>query len=591
MIQNPLSAKMALLVLLLAPSAFAVLTPEQEALRLSRVLKPIPDEEWKSIAGDKAESRYDVTQGDTLYDISKRLFGDARYWPKIWALNNDRITNPHIIRPGYQVAFLPGTGTSLPGVSVQTSEGPGAPGPRAEEVPAEIREDWGSVPKGLAEQLRDEPRSREWTKLPRQSWEHAPLPTTSDVDAQGFDRKNRVQIKVSTGFELEAFAASEKIEPLGRISGSRTESLNLVTGDAVFIVADSELQIGATYGVTSNPLVLKSRKSTRTGYSYSIEGEVKIIGVKEGLFIGTITKTKYFLNRGAYLMNVVPRVSTLKPIAGPSPLEGVVMFDRRFGTYAAAQGKSVFIDRGTDDGVQPGMVFRAYQYHDPVSDKRMTDSDFIINADIMVTYASPQFCVGTVIRNFSPVTENSMVVLLTDVSDLNNLSGFRNRSTEEIQRDKELDDLDRLDGRPLTDEERRELEQLENWKQNPPGSEAAPADPNAPPGEPAVSADPLDPSTAPPPAPEDEALAPPPPPEGADPLDPGAAPPAEMAPPPADAVDGSVPPPPPGDVMGDPAATAPPPPPADGGDALDPSMLPSPAPEGELAPPPPPPVE
>lgn len=577
MIRYPLAAQVVVILGLLAPTAFAALTPEQEALRLSRLLKPIPDQEWKEIAGEKAETLYDVSRGDTLYDISKRLFGDARYWPKIWALNNDRITNPHIIKPGYQVAFLPGTGTSLPGVSLQASGGPATPSSRDEVVPEAIREDWRSVPQGLAEQLRDQPRSQEWQKLPRQSWEHAPMAPPPDVDAQGFDRRSRVQIRVTTGFELEAIASSEKIEPLGRISGARTESANLVTGDAVFIVADSDLQIGATYGVTSSPAVLKSRKSTRTGYSYSVEGEVKIIGVKEGLFIGTITKTKYFLNRGAYLMPVVQRVPSLKPIPGPSPLEGVVMFDRRFGTYAAAQGKSVFIDRGTDDGVQPGMVFRAYQYHDPVSDKRVTDSDFIINADIIVTYSSPQFSVGSVVRNFSPVTENSLVVLLTDVSDLNNLSGFRSRTSEEIQRDKELDDLDRLDGRPLTDEERRELEQLENWKKNPPGSERAPpTDPLAPPSAEESMADPFDTAGAPPPPPaEGEGDMLPPPPSGDDQG-------GEQ-----DSMDAL---PPPDSDFGDPA-TAPPPPPGDDAGGYEPDMLPPPAPDGELDLPPPPPAD
>ena len=103
-------------VLLLANPAFAVtsLTPEQETASIAKTLRPIPDDQWKEIAGARITESYSVTQGDTLSDISKRLFGDAKYWPKVWAINNGAITNPHYIVPGKSVAFLPGTGTSLP---------------------------------------------------------------------------------------------------------------------------------------------------------------------------------------------------------------------------------------------------------------------------------------------------------------------------------------------------------------------------------------------------------------------------------------------------------------------------------------------
>ena len=84
--------------------------PEQETLEIAKHLKPIPDEQWKNIAGDKISEKYEIAKGDTLYDISKRLFGDSKYWPKIWALNNGKILNPHLILPGHTINFVPGTG-------------------------------------------------------------------------------------------------------------------------------------------------------------------------------------------------------------------------------------------------------------------------------------------------------------------------------------------------------------------------------------------------------------------------------------------------------------------------------------------------
>src|SRR4051794_6658949 len=82
--------------LLVSTRAFPAIpkSPEEETLALSKKLKPIPDEEWKAITGDRAQQNYAIVRGDTLYTVSKRLFGDGKYWPKIWALNNQSITNP-----------------------------------------------------------------------------------------------------------------------------------------------------------------------------------------------------------------------------------------------------------------------------------------------------------------------------------------------------------------------------------------------------------------------------------------------------------------------------------------------------------------
>src|SRR6185295_17266448 len=107
------------LLALPAPSYAVPSSPQEEdSLRVSRRLKGISDDEWKQIAGERANAEYDIIPGDTLSAISGRLFGDGKYWPKIWALNNASITNPHLIRPGNKVTFLPGTGSSLPAVSM-----------------------------------------------------------------------------------------------------------------------------------------------------------------------------------------------------------------------------------------------------------------------------------------------------------------------------------------------------------------------------------------------------------------------------------------------------------------------------------------
>ena len=81
--------------------------------------RPTTDASWSAVS-EKVPNVYVVQRRDTLFSISKILFGDSQFWPKIWAINNQGITNPHIIAPGLNVNFYPGTSTEAPSISIGT---------------------------------------------------------------------------------------------------------------------------------------------------------------------------------------------------------------------------------------------------------------------------------------------------------------------------------------------------------------------------------------------------------------------------------------------------------------------------------------
>ncbi|MCC7441659.1 MAG: LysM peptidoglycan-binding domain-containing protein [Bdellovibrionales bacterium] len=461
-----LAAALAALAAASGPSTLAAPSPEEQTFQVSKLLKPISDDDWKLIAGGKVSEEYQVVKGDTLYDISARLFGDAKYWPKVWALNNGKIANPHVILPGQAVAFMPGTGSSLPAfglggtVSDALSSG--------EAVQVADNSATPAVPQG---------RSKEWKDLPVQDWETVHLALPSEVDPLGFDRRSKVVRHTSTGFETEAFPSSQKLSALGEIRGSRSDGRYLSMGDTVFVEPRDGMQVGERYTITKDPYFLKSRKSDRAGYSYLNLGTIKVIAVRDGLFVAEIVSGKAFIERGAYVIPLVPRVVNVTPIPGPRALEGVLILDRNISTYTTAQHKLVYIDRGSADGVQPGMVFRAYQHRDPTNDSTITNADFIINADFMVLQTTESISIALSIRSLVQVYENDTVVLLTDVTDLLRSGGIQERDPEQRALDDELDNLDRLDpASGLGPDEERELKQLEQWQSNPPEGGAAPTD-------------------------------------------------------------------------------------------------------------------
>ncbi|HAR44383.1 MAG TPA: hypothetical protein DCS07_17430 [Bdellovibrionales bacterium] len=454
---------LASVTLALIPAAgVAKITPEQEAKRLGQILKPIPDEVWMTAAGERVSEKYSVTSGDTLFDISKRLFGDPKYWPKVWAINNNTIANPHQIKPGMMIAFMPGTSSSLPSVGMAE----GDEGFRSDA--------YGGLGSGSAESQATTPdgsprkkRSDEWKRLPQQPWELIRLQLPPEIDPQGFDRRSKITFKTITDFELESVVTSDALDPVGYIRGSLTEATEIFQGSLVFIEAEANIHVGEVYSLTEDPFIL-NRQGARQGYAYSSVGKVVVTGVQDGVFIGNIINARSPIGRQTFLMPVPPKAKLIDPIPGPSQMEAVIHFDTRFSTQYASQYRQVFVDLGSEDGVQAGMIFRAYETKDPVNGKKVAPEGFVPLADMMVVQVSPRFSSGILLSTPNLVADKTPVTLLTDVSDVG--KAWKPKSAPES------DELEKLDpGSELGAEEEKELIQLERHQDEPSPSETSAA--------------------------------------------------------------------------------------------------------------------
>ncbi len=79
---------------------------------------PTSNESWSSVLKGRPSESYAVQKGDTLWSISKTLFGDPNFWPKLWSLNKKGILNPHQITPGKKVVFYAGVGGEVPSLAL-----------------------------------------------------------------------------------------------------------------------------------------------------------------------------------------------------------------------------------------------------------------------------------------------------------------------------------------------------------------------------------------------------------------------------------------------------------------------------------------
>lgn len=82
--------------------------------------KAVPSADWSKLVEGLDTETYSIQKGDNLWNVSKVLFGDGNYWPKVWSQNSG-ITNPHLINPGNKITFFVGNADQAPGFSISES--------------------------------------------------------------------------------------------------------------------------------------------------------------------------------------------------------------------------------------------------------------------------------------------------------------------------------------------------------------------------------------------------------------------------------------------------------------------------------------
>jgi len=89
---------------------------------------PTDEQVWQKLSDSLSDKTYTVQNGDTLWEISKVLFADPYFWPKIWALNHDIIFNPHYIALGDLLIFDLGSTERPPSMQLIRENAPSAEG-------------------------------------------------------------------------------------------------------------------------------------------------------------------------------------------------------------------------------------------------------------------------------------------------------------------------------------------------------------------------------------------------------------------------------------------------------------------------------
>ncbi len=442
---------------LLAIFSMAAKSPEENLVEILPKLHPISDSQWNELIGPKVGDVYEVQRGDYLWAISKTLFGNPFYWPKVWAINHKGISNPHAIEPGQKLAFNSGSSEAFPSLS----DGQGG------NLLAEA--------KGVSSVTAHQGRHK---KGPLHEYDKVAMDAFSPDDWGNFQERDdalvdddlRILLDQKLAYRVPALVNDNTLPYLGEITGSRRDGTYIAEHDVVFIQSNGqELQVGSFYSVFSNEEKVSHKKSDRTGYSYTSNAEVRVIGVKDSLYIAEVTKAVDVIRRGDRIYPLLPLINSIKPVESRTAVEGLVLMDPLHMGANSSQFRYIYFDRGIEDGVEIGNVFRIYDYTDPSTGKRITDSDFLVSADAIVIHATAQFSTALILRSRSTVVKGDLGVLLTDLTEMQRpgrkiKDSFspqkQNESDHELD---ELDELDRKSGEGLGTTEEQEIKELDHW--------------------------------------------------------------------------------------------------------------------------------
>lgn len=250
---------------------------------------------------------YVIQEGDTLWDISTRFLGDPYAWPELWSING-YITNPHWIYPGNRIYFRLGDALNPPAASPQDVQ------PVQQPVTVGALCDF-------------EPRF-DYTQRGRRLYAPATLGSPSDLNIQG------------------------------EVYGSETGSIELGDPQIVYLKVRHGRDVECGQQLAIFKEVERSVKGghTKFGRMYRQNAVVRVFRVDGDMVTATVEQSYFEFERGDVVGDpiIVDYDVNMHAPDADQPLDASIIARMTVEQLLASVGETVFLDRGTNDGVEPG---------------------------------------------------------------------------------------------------------------------------------------------------------------------------------------------------------------------------------------------
>ena len=264
---------------------------------------------------------HEVVKGDTLWDLSEKYLGSPWLWPELWERNRF-ITNPHYIYPGISVVVYP-------------------PPPR--EYAWEVRE---PAPAPEEKTIAAMKPAGEGPQGPATPPEQAPVKTALQIAPEEF-----VQ-----GGEF----VPERPVGIGQIIGGVEDRDAFSEQDTVYLSLSKDIpedQILGVYRVRGP--VRSATPRPVSGYVRYLVGILQVTGRQDGQITAIVKKSFADLGREDLISEEIPSYSPVHLKEGKSGIEAFVITGR-YRKVALATYDFVYLDQGSDAGVDVGDVYRIF---------------------------------------------------------------------------------------------------------------------------------------------------------------------------------------------------------------------------------------
>jgi len=250
---------------------------------------------------------YIVKPGDTLWDISKAHYFTPWVWPKTWS-NNDYILNPHLIYPGQEIYIY----------TISSKR-------KAELVSTQY-----------------------FTGTPMDMVALDDYPPVIDVPMA----------------DNIGFISDKNEKGVGKLLINHRETVAITTNDLVFVQLEDILMTapGDKFTLFRRDRYIKHPVTGKgIGYLYIITGHLTITKVRKNIAEGIIDKIADTIMANDMLIpyEAKPKQLTLNIVQ--DEVKGFILTAMR-DIIAMATHEIVYLDKGTDDGLNPGDLINVIKF-------------------------------------------------------------------------------------------------------------------------------------------------------------------------------------------------------------------------------------
>ena len=458
---------------------------------------------------------YKVIEHDTLWKISKTLFGVGFYYSKIWSLN-PYITNPHQIEPGMVLAFSLGSEKSSPEVKFGSFPPEAQRASDAEsgvkvlkskhgysrEMFSQFTEggypDWFHERQELINRGYYVQSTSAFTyedlydisalSLIEEYKNYRPPQTGLDFfvpktfDQLGFDKSSIIRKEVQSSFYLKTFLASNIVQDLGEIHAGQGDPKILGLHDIVYVGFDPQANVAPRdqFSIYVAEGTVEHELSERKGYRYTIKGHIQVNKKKNDLWECEIIYVARSIYRHDRITVFTPRIDKMLTTFNQRNIEAVIMSSYDSERNLLSYGDLVYIDRGRADGVELGNVFTVYSFKDRHTNKQITPDPTYEVGELTVIILTENFATAVVSESHYEMSLGQLAITKTleqvlrerkikKGGPLKDVQQMEKEALEELDVELDLDQVenelqDQADRIELSEDELDELERQEREK-------------------------------------------------------------------------------------------------------------------------------